>query len=107
MERQEAQTQPAPAATDGIEAAPPAYTPRPETGGPQDANAAVQPPAPVKDLPTNLNTPSSQLPMNPQQPVPTVTPLNMLGDHPQWIDCPFCQRRTKTRITREGTSMQM
>jgi hypothetical protein len=37
----------------------------------------------------------------------TVIPLNMLGDQPQWIDCPFCHKRTTTTVRREGTSMQM
>lgn len=37
----------------------------------------------------------------------TVVPLNMLGDMPQPIDCPFCHRRTMTEIRREGSSMQM
>ncbi len=37
----------------------------------------------------------------------TVVPLNMLGDQPQPIDCPFCHRRTMTEIRKEGSSMQM
>ncbi|KAG7285694.1 hypothetical protein NEMBOFW57_007987 [Staphylotrichum longicolle] len=105
-QQQQPQTQPAPTASNGIEPAPPAYSPRSEAG-PQAGNDTVQPPVPVKDLPTNLSAPTKQLPMSPQQPVPTVTPLNMLGDRPQWIDCPFCQRRTMTRLNTEGTSMQI
>ena len=41
------------------------------------------------------------------QPPATVIPLNMLGQEPQWIDCPFCHQRTKTMINKEGSSMQM
>ncbi|KAJ2976331.1 hypothetical protein NQ176_g5016 [Zarea fungicola] len=37
----------------------------------------------------------------------TVVPLNMLGDQPQPIDCPFCRQRTMTEIRREGSSMQI
>ncbi|TQV98877.1 hypothetical protein V2A60_007423 [Cordyceps javanica] len=37
----------------------------------------------------------------------TVVPLNMLGDQPQPIDCPFCHRRTMTEIRKEGSSMQI
>lgn len=35
-----------------------------------------------------------------------VTPLHLLGEQPQWIDCPFCYQRTKTLINSEGTAMQ-
>ncbi|KAK2608659.1 hypothetical protein QQS21_002770 [Conoideocrella luteorostrata] len=37
----------------------------------------------------------------------TVIPLNQLADKPQWIDCPFCHKRTMTIVQREGTSMQI
>lgn len=36
-----------------------------------------------------------------------VTPLTSLGDHPQFIDCPFCNRRAQTRLSKKGGSMQM
>ncbi|KAK2755648.1 hypothetical protein CKAH01_17317 [Colletotrichum kahawae] len=36
----------------------------------------------------------------------TATPLNALGETPQPIDCPFCDKRTQTTITKKGTSMQ-
>ncbi|KAK7211378.1 hypothetical protein V2G26_018556 [Clonostachys chloroleuca] len=29
---------------------------------------------------------------------PTVTPLHLLGDQSDMIDCPFCRRRTETRV---------
>ncbi|KAL2126519.1 hypothetical protein VTI74DRAFT_779 [Chaetomium olivicolor] len=110
MQRQgEAQTTPAPA-PQPIEAAPPAYTPVASSPNPPDANnTASEMRAPVKGLP---NLPADQnlakpLPMPPQQPILGVTPLNILGDQPQWIDCPFCQRRTMTRIGKEGTPMQL
>jgi hypothetical protein len=68
-----------------------------------------QPPAPVKDLPTDLNTTQEQLPVSAatKRQAPGVVPLNQLGDQPQWIDCPFCQRRTMTRLNTEGTPMQL
>lgn len=28
-----------------------------------------------------------------------VTPLQLLQRQPQWIDCPFCKRMAKTRVT--------
>ncbi|KAK5657916.1 hypothetical protein OQA88_2465 [Cercophora sp. LCS_1] len=44
------------------------------------------------------------------QAIPLVTPLHMLNcgsDNPQFIDCPFCHRRARVSVRREGTSMQM
>lgn len=43
----------------------------------------------------------------PGQAVTTVTPLNQLTNTPEWIDCPFCHKRTKTTVRSEGGSMQM
>jgi len=40
----------------------------------------------------------------PQEPV---TPLHLLGEESQWIDCPFCHRRARTRVSKDGTPMQM
>lgn len=34
-----------------------------------------------------------------------VTPLDHLGQEPEWIDCPWCQRMTKTRVTKEDSDM--
>lgn len=39
--------------------------------------------------------------------VAAVVPLEHLDNNPQWIDCPWCQKRTHTRVEKEGTSMQM
>ncbi len=107
MERQDSQSQVA-SASDDIEVTPPAYSPKPPAEGPKDINlAADQPAGPVKDLPANFDTPQQQLPITPQHPIAGVTPLNQLGDRPQWIDCPFCKRRTLTRLDKDGTPMQM
>ncbi|KAI1407948.1 hypothetical protein F5Y13DRAFT_115371 [Hypoxylon sp. FL1857] len=38
---------------------------------------------------------------------PHVTPLHQLNEFPTWIDCPYCKKRTMTKITKEDTSMQM
>ncbi|KAI1175535.1 hypothetical protein F4777DRAFT_321626 [Nemania sp. FL0916] len=37
---------------------------------------------------------------------PDVTPLQHLTEEPTYIDCPFCNRRALTRITKEGDSQQ-
>lgn len=34
----------------------------------------------------------------------TVTPLNLLGEQPEYIDCPFCERRTQTRVVKSDSS---
>ncbi|KAK2736255.1 hypothetical protein CKAH01_18923 [Colletotrichum kahawae] len=49
-------------------------------------------------------TPATELPADVHN---GVTPLHMLGDKPQPIDCPFCMRRTMTIVDTEGTGMQM
>lgn len=33
----------------------------------------------------------------------TVTPLNLLGDQPDKIDCPFCQKRSDTKVTKHAS----
>ncbi|KAK3899954.1 hypothetical protein C8A05DRAFT_17680 [Staphylotrichum tortipilum] len=71
----------------------------PVAAGLQDAPLPVdKPPAPVKGLPVNLDSA--------QQPVTEVTSLNRLGDEPQSIDCPFCERRATTRLDHRRTAMQ-
>ncbi|KAH6640118.1 hypothetical protein F5144DRAFT_504171 [Chaetomium tenue] len=108
MQKDEPQPQPAPATQD-IEAAPPAYAPRTADEPANPNQAPNQQPAPVKDMPTDLNAeqPQSPAPMEAQQPVLGVIPIHQLGDQPQWIDCPFCHQRTMTRVATEGTSMQI
>ncbi|KAH7146611.1 hypothetical protein B0J13DRAFT_664049, partial [Dactylonectria estremocensis] len=35
----------------------------------------------------------------------TVTPLHLLGDQPDWIDCPFCERRARTIIKKKPSHL--
>ncbi|KAK3998242.1 hypothetical protein QBC44DRAFT_314061 [Cladorrhinum sp. PSN332] len=80
-------------------------TPAPAVPGvaqPQQAHITTEQPRPNPVLPGNP-TPQNMLPVE----ASVATPLNMLGDQPQWIDCPFCQKRTKTRVHKEGTPMQI
>ena len=37
---------------------------------------------------------------------PKVTPIEQLGEVPAWIDCPYCKRRTQTRVQQVGSSSQ-
>lgn len=36
--------------------------------------------------------------------VATVTPLHLLGDGPDMIDCPFCERRTQSQVKTKPSS---
>lgn len=118
MQRQDSQEPQPSGAPDShdIGAAPPAYSPKPQAA--PEATPTSQTPAPVKDLPSDLNVPQNPLPTTaaasqkqvpgaaPQQ-APGVVPLDQLGGQPQWIDCPFCRQRTMTRLNKDGTPMQM
>ena len=111
MEHQEPKVQAA-ALPQEIEPAPPAYTPQlAPKSEPQEALNPAASPGPATTLPADLSsTPQKALPLSPavpEQPALGVTPLNRLGDGPQWIDCPFCKRRTMTRLNSEGTAMQV
>ncbi|RMY68746.1 hypothetical protein D0862_14952 [Hortaea werneckii] len=44
-----------------------------------------------------------QQPMNPN--FAPVTPLHHLGETEAWIDCPFCHRRTRTRVDKADSNM--
>ena len=37
--------------------------------------------------------------------ITTVTPLRLLGDQSDWVDCPFCRRRVETRVERKPSKM--
>ncbi|KAM0492479.1 hypothetical protein ACHAP8_009834 [Fusarium lateritium] len=37
-------------------------------------------------------------------PAKTVTPLHLLGDQPESIDCPYCLRRSETRVRKKPSS---
>ncbi|KAF7553458.1 hypothetical protein G7Z17_g3616 [Cylindrodendrum hubeiense] len=34
----------------------------------------------------------------------TVTPLHLLGDQSEFIDCPFCEKQTKTRVKKKPSN---
>ncbi|KAF4827284.1 hypothetical protein CGCTS75_v008367 [Colletotrichum tropicale] len=102
----------APAAT--IQQPAPAHDRSPIVATTADASPtpATELPAEVHNIgPTTTTPPVEQGKGTDQKPVPPmiqgVTPLHMLGDKPQPIDCPFCMRRTMTILDTEGTGMQM
>ncbi|GAB7359025.1 hypothetical protein MBLNU230_g5097t1 [Neophaeotheca triangularis] len=50
--------------------------------------------------------PSPNVPVDviPPEQIQYVTPLENLGEIAKWIDCPFCKRRTETRVQHEDSS---
>ncbi|RMX77849.1 hypothetical protein D0869_09557 [Hortaea werneckii] len=88
----------------------PANGPPSYTEASRDAPVQQHPP-PQQPIPQQY--PMSQQPMsNPyplQQPMnpnfAPVTPLHHLGETEAWIDCPFCHRRTRTRVDKADSSM--
>lgn len=86
-------------------AAPPpheAALPEPVTLPPQDQKLT-----PVPPYYSTLNDPNMGYidhgAMDPAQ--PTVTPLHLLGDQSDMVDCPFCMRRVETRVQKKASNM--
>ncbi|KAK0710295.1 hypothetical protein B0T26DRAFT_679588 [Lasiosphaeria miniovina] len=96
--------QPAKQSEGVAEELPPAYSPAQVASPGPDVSPATH-------LPADVNAQSKPLPNSPMAPgnaaVAAVTPLHLLGDYPQSIDCPFCHQRTQTRVEKVGTPMQM
>lgn len=42
---------------------------------------------------------------SPEPSAGAVTPLHLLGDQPDWIDCPFCERRARTTIKKKPSNI--
>ncbi|EEU38094.1 uncharacterized protein NECHADRAFT_84323 [Fusarium vanettenii 77-13-4] len=40
-----------------------------------------------------------------EPPTGAVTPLHLLGDQPNWIDCPFCETRARTTIKKRPSNL--
>lgn len=72
------------------------------------SNAIVRVEPPVLETPDNRIEYVSSLEVmsiTPRSVTPrTVTPLHMLGDQPESIDCPFCHRRTETRVRKKPSN---
>ncbi|KAI8674558.1 hypothetical protein NCS57_00353800 [Fusarium keratoplasticum] len=54
----------------------------------------------------NKVAPGNELKIDDAPPPEMVTPLSRLGERPEFIDCPFCKRRTETTISKEGSDTQ-
>lgn len=109
-----------------IEAAPPGYysaappaqqqqLQHPQQQPASSPNPAVPNPAHVNNAPSATQkgyyaggapyagAPAGAKPMGAAFPV--ATPLNLLGGHPQPVDCPYCNVRTLTTVTQEPSTM--
>ncbi|RSL49831.1 hypothetical protein CEP54_012237 [Fusarium duplospermum] len=42
---------------------------------------------------------------SPESSITAVTPLHLLGDQPDWIDCPFCETRARTTIKKKPSNL--
>ena len=75
-----------------------------------DLSAAVSPessppqPAPAYSTPADYQRIGYTGTLDMSTAVPTVTPLHMLGDQPDTVDCPFCMRRVETSVKKKASS---
>ncbi|KAM0208446.1 hypothetical protein ACHAQI_006945 [Fusarium lateritium] len=54
----------------------------------------------------SMSIPMQQMQQTPQHhPGVTVTPLHLLADQADSVDCPFCQRQTETKVKKSASSM--
>ncbi|KAF4458672.1 LPS-induced tumor necrosis factor alpha factor [Fusarium albosuccineum] len=71
------------------------------------AEDKLMPVAPAPAYVATAPSPQPGLKIEALPDVERVTPLHMLGESPAWIDCPFCQRRTMTKVNTEGSGTQV
>ena len=48
-----------------------------------------------------------QAPMQDHSANQKVTPLHLLSERPEYVDCQFCKKRTRTRVETKGTALQV
>ncbi|KKY31603.1 hypothetical protein UCDDA912_g08446 [Diaporthe ampelina] len=62
------------------------------------------PPAPAYSTPADYQRIGYAGTLDMSTAVATVTPLHMLGDQPDMVDCPFCMRRVETSVKKRASS---
>lgn len=62
------------------------------------------PPAPAYSTPADYQRIGYAGTLDMSTAVATVTPLHMLGDQPDTVDCPFCMRRVETSVKKKASS---
>lgn len=62
------------------------------------------PPAPAYSTPADYQRIGYAGTLDMSTAVATVTPLHMLGDQPDTVDCPFCMRRVETSVKKRASS---
>ena len=60
---------------------------------------------PLPDTTEGITQSDKQATIVPVPEAHRVTPLDHLGMVPEWIDCPWCQRMTETRVTKQDSDM--
>ncbi|CCT62920.1 uncharacterized protein FFUJ_00475 [Fusarium fujikuroi IMI 58289] len=69
------------------------------------ASITPQPQQPYLYGPGGYAQPPQLLPYNSNEVVTYVTPLDQLGDHPKFVDCPFCRHLAETRVKKVSSKM--
>lgn len=75
---------------------------------PMDYNSSITsgsppPPAPAYSTPADYQRIGYTGTLDMSTAVATVTPLHMLGDQPDTVDCPFCMRRVETAVKKRAS----
>lgn len=81
----------------------PGSPPIPRKSLPMD-NTVESPPAPAYSTPADYQRIGYTGTLDMSTAVATVTPLHMLGDQPDMVDCPFCMRRVETSVKKRASS---
>lgn len=76
----------------------------PMESGFYNGESSPPPPAPAYSTPADYQRIGYQGTLDMSTAVATVTPLHMLGDQPDTVDCPFCMRRVETSVKKRASS---
>lgn len=68
------------------------------------SESSPPPPAPAYSTPADYQRIGYTGTLDMSTAVATVTPLHMLGDQPDTVDCPFCMRRVETSVKKKASS---
>ncbi|KAM0354360.1 hypothetical protein ACHAPU_001404 [Fusarium lateritium] len=106
QQQQQQQTSPAPVSeynfTSNVSPAPPSTM----TWDGQQSPPILQHPALAHQQYSGHESMGIPMQQNPHQHTgPTVTPLHLLADQADSVDCPFCQRQTETKVKKSASSM--
>lgn len=104
-EVEEVEEQQQPPTTSPPRNSPPISPPIPRKSLPMDDSIPARPPAPAYSTPADYQQIGYSGTLDMSTAVATVTPLHMLGDQPDTVDCPFCMRRVETSVKKAASKM--